>query len=109
MKELRIQKDGQYVPALPLINQSDYIDMAVLAATTKEDFTVPAKATKVIFASTGNFYCEIGSAASASIPAGDVTDGSAPEINPTARVVVAGETISLIAPAACRVMMAFYK
>ena len=109
MKQLQALKDGFHEVMVPLINPSDYIDMAVLAASVKEDFTVPTDAKMVLFSATGDFYCDIGSAASASIPAADVTDGSAPEINPVARGVVAGETISLIAPTSCRVMMAFYR
>ena len=109
MKNLRILRDGGCEPALPLIEQSDYIDTAVLAAGVKEDFTVPTDAGKVIFASTGDFYCRIGSAAVAAVPTVDITDGSASELNPTARRVVAGETISLIASAICKITMAFYR
>ena len=109
MKQLRMLNDGFHESTISLINQSDYIDFAILAADTKEDFTVPALAKAVLFSAIGDFYCLIGPSASASVPAADITDGSAPELNPVAREVVAGETISLIASAGCRIMMAFYR
>ncbi len=109
MKQLHIMTGGSHISLIPMINQSDYIDVAVLAADTKEDFTVPANATKVLFSANGDFYCQIGSSASAAIAAADVTDGSGSELNPVAREVLPAETISLIAPAACMVTMAFYR
>jgi hypothetical protein len=109
MKRLRVVVDGLHIPLIPMIDQSNYIDVAVLAADAKEDFAVPAKAKKVIFSANGDFYCQIGASASAAVPTVDVTDGSGSELNPVAREVVPAETISLIAPAACIITMAFYK
>jgi hypothetical protein len=109
MKQLHTMIDGLHIPLVAMINQSDYIDVAVLAADIKEDFTIPAKAKKVIFSSNGDFYCQIGSSASAAIAAVDVIDGSGSELNPVARRVVPTETISLIATAACIITMAFYE
>ena len=109
MKYLRVLRDGGHESVMPLIDQSDYIDTAVLASGVKEYFTVPTDAQKVLFSSTANVYCKIGTAAVAAIHAADVIDGSASELNPVARGVVVGETISLISPVACKIMMAFYR
>lgn len=106
MKQLRALKDGFHEVMVPLINQSDHIDAAVLAIDVAEGFTVPAGAKKVLFSATSNFYCSIGG--TAAVPAADITDGSASELNPSAREVQAGDTISLISPSQCIVIMAFY-
>lgn len=109
MKYLRVLRDGEHESVLPLINQADHINAAVLAAGVKEDFTVPADAGKVLFSSTENFYCRIGAVAVAAVPAADITDGSSSELNPIARGVVVGETISLISVVDCKITMAFYR
>jgi hypothetical protein len=97
-----------------LIGPSDHVDYRVLAANTKEDHTVPTGADAVIFScvdDSGNpasFYANF-RGVDAAVPAADITDGSGPELNPTQRYIPGIGTISLIAPAACIVMMAFYK
>lgn len=100
--------NGMYAP-----RQSVYIDNRVLAANTAEAHTVPVdaaskKATYVIFSSTCDFYADFVS--TAVVPSADVTDGSGPELNPTARFLANGvTTISLITAAdSCIVTMMFY-
>jgi len=107
------------VPKTPLGNQtfaivqSDYIDIILLAANTKEDHTIPTDAQYVVFncvdAGGGQvtFWMNIDN--DAAIPSADVTDGSGSEPNPTIRDLHGQTTISLIAAQACFVVMAFYK
>jgi hypothetical protein len=107
MRKLKIELDGYHSSPTQAIRQSDYINIRFLAADVAETETIPAEARIVLFSSTGNFY--LNTRAAAVIPTGDITDGSGPEYNPVARLLVAGETMSLIASSACIVMMAYYK
>ena len=84
-----------------------YIDARDLAANTNETHTVPAGAEGVYFSADGDFYAKPNGAAA--IP-GDVTDGSASEINPKGWYLGDGITsIGLIAPAARKITLSFYK
>lgn len=106
MRKLNIEMDGYHLSPTQAIVQSDYIDVAFLAADVAESFTVPAKANIVLFSSTFNFY--LNTRATAVIPTGDITDGSGPEFNPIVRQVFSGDSLSLIASSACIIMLAFY-
>lgn len=96
------------------LRQSDWIDARVLAAGVVESFQAPTVAKRVLFSGNGNFYCRItpaanGSAVAAAVPAADVTDGSASELNPAMRVLPDDTAyISLIAPTDTIVTMIFY-
>lgn len=84
-----------------------YIAARVLAANTSEAHTVPPGVSRVIFSANCNFYAIPG--ATAVVPAADVTDGTASELNPGAWDLIAGvATIALIAPTACIVTLTFY-
>lgn len=84
-----------------------YIDARSLAATTNETVTIPTGATKVIFSANGDFYVNPNSG-TAAVP-GDVTDGSASEMNPAGYAdLTPGGTFGIIAPAATVVTLAFY-
>lgn len=107
MRKLRIELDGYHSTPIQAVRQSDYINVRFLAAGVAETETIPTGARIVLFSATSNFY--LNTRAAAVIPTGDITNGSGPEYNPIARLLVAGETMSLIAPAACIVMMAYYK
>ena len=107
MRKLNIELDGYHSSPTQAIRQSDFINVKFLGVDTAETETIPAGARIVLFSSTGNFY--LNTRAAAVIPTGDVTDGSGPEYNPIARLLAAGETMSLISPVACIVMMAYYK
>ncbi len=92
---------------------ADYVDARVLGAGAAERHTIPTSPIKpkyVVFSGDGNFYALFGdSTVTAAIPAADVTDGTAPELNPEAREIPAGAThISLIASAATVITMSFY-
>lgn len=86
-----------------------YIDARVLAAGVAETHTIPAGVNWVIFSSDcqPSFFARSG--ASVAVPAADVTNGTAGEMNPSAWRFFGETQISLIAPSACTVTMAFYK
>lgn len=88
--------------ALPL-----YIDARVLAAGVNETHTVPAGAEVVFFGRDGDFYARPNGAAT--VPAADVTDGTASELNPTCWDVRSTTQIGLISVANRVVTMSFYK
>lgn len=84
-----------------------YIDARVLAAGVAEVWTAPASTRFVVFSSNCNFYAKANAAAA--VPAADVTDGSASELNPTAWYSTTPFTsIGVIAPTACIVTIAAY-
>lgn len=85
-----------------------YIDARVLAANTAETHTMPSNTRFVLFSADCNFYVNaIGG--TAAVPAADVTNGSASELNPAAYYwTTPPTTISIIAPTACVVTMAVY-
>lgn len=106
MKRLTVAIDGNVQFPTWCRRPSDSVNARSLAAGVAEDSTVPTGATKVLFSSTGNFYAKIGTG-SAAVP-GDVTNGSAAELNPTGWVVKAGDIISLISPVSCVVTLSYY-
>ena len=89
---------------------SEYVNSVSLAASTAETIPVPATAMSVLFSATCNFYANYST--TATVP-GDVTNGSASELNPTQRTLMLGSTriaaISVISAAACVITAAFYK
>lgn len=94
--------------------QSDYINARVLGTNTVESFQAPIGARRVLFSGDGAFYCRItpavvGSALAAAIPAVDVTDGSASELNPGMRELPGSQAyISLIASVATVVTLQYF-
>lgn len=82
-----------------------YVQARVLAAGASETITLPAGTKFVIFSATCNFYAKNG--ASAAVPAADVTDGTASELNPAAwyftnastQVTVIADTASCVVTA----------
>jgi len=96
-----------------LIRPSDYICYLSLDINTKKDLDVPSGFDAVVFScvdangAPASFYANFSIAAA--IPPGDISAGTGPELNPTQRYIPDVATISLIAPVACFVMMAFYK
>ena len=83
-----------------------YIDARDLAANTNETHTVPAGADYVLFSADGDFYAKPNGAAA--VP-GDVTDGSASEMNPKHWDLNGVTSIGLISSAARKVTLSFYK
>jgi len=96
-----------------LIRPSDHVDYRKLGADSAESHTVPTGYDAVVFScvdASGNpasFYANYTGAAA--LPTDDIVDGSGSELNPTQRYIPDVAAISLIAPAACLVMMSFYK
>lgn len=84
---------------------SDTINSVSLAGGVAESMSVPSGANFVIFSSTTDFYANY--TTTATVP-GDITNGTASELNPTARYLKDVTTISIIAPQAGVVTMAFY-
>lgn len=90
---------------------SDYVDARVLGAGANEVHAIPAGAAFVNFSADGDFYVKFGTsnAVTAAVPAADVTDGSAPILNPGSRRIPNGAThIALIAAAARVITMEWY-
>lgn len=84
-----------------------YVDVRVLGAGVNEDHTLPAGARYVIFSSNcADFYAKRGGAAA--VPAADVTNGSASELNPSGYFVAGVTTLGLIAPTSCIVTISVY-
>lgn len=98
------------VPSLnPSIIRSkpDYIDARVLAANVAEVWTAPANVRFVIFSGNCDFYARPNAAAA--VPAADVTDGTASELNPAAWYFANPvTTIGVIAPTVCIVTISAY-
>lgn len=97
-------------------NVPEYIDARVLAAGVAEVYTVPSGADVVMFASDAPFYARANAAAA--VPAADVSDGSASDLNPTAYLLrpfgttgggAAIATIGLIASTDAVVVVKVYK
>lgn len=109
MKELRIIGSSNFTPAIGVINQSDFINVAQLTARIRQNFNMPVGASIVMFSATSDFYCLIGPSVFASISEGNILDGSASEFNPIARELLPRDKISLISAIDCRVTMAFYR
>jgi hypothetical protein len=86
--------------------QADYIDARVLAAGVAEVHTIPADARFVIFSGTDDFYVMVDGAAA--VPAADVVNGSASELNPTILDIENATTIGIISPVICTVTLTFY-
>ena len=88
-------------------NAPTYIDARVLAANVSETHAVPTGANTVLFsANCAAYYVKTG--ASAAVPAGDVTDGTASELNPASWNVGTATQITLIAPAACTITLTWH-
>src|SRR4051812_28875290 len=103
---IEIVHQGMWAYAL---RQADWIDARVLAANVAETFQAPPGARFVLFSADGDFYCRLAPASTAAtVPAGDVTDGSASELNPIMRAIREQEFVSVIATAARIVTMSYF-
>lgn len=89
-----------------LLYSAHYSDARVLAANTAELHTIPSGYTRVILSGTCNFWAKVGGAAA--IPAADVTDGTASDLNPAGYTFNGETSIGFIADSTCIVSMRFY-
>jgi hypothetical protein len=88
---------------------SDYINAVVLAAGVAKRISVPAGANYVKFSSTAfPYYVRWSTTIDATVPVADVTDGSAPELNPDQANIRSLTSFSIISPSACTVTASFY-
>lgn len=89
---------------------SDYIDVRILAGNVVEKHTIPAGATHVVFSATANFYAKFGDTnVAATVPSADIIDGTASELNPSARRIPANAGfLSLVSSESCIVTIAWY-
>ena len=90
---------------LAILPPSNYILSRAMLATVAESMTVPTDAKYVLFSGVGDFY--VNYTTTATVP-GDVTNGSASELNPTIRDISGVVTISIVSPADNIVTASFY-
>ena len=105
MKPLVIASGANGHPTFS-IPTPDSVNGVVLAADTAESITVPADAKFGIFSATADFYASYTGTA---VVITDTTDGTGHELNPVARSLGAGDTISVISGEACNITVSFYK
>lgn len=106
MKALVLRNDanGNTVFALPAPDATSVYSRS-LAANTAEGITVPAGANFAVFSATDDFYANY--VTTATVP-GDVTDGTASELNPSIRNVSGVTTISVISSGTPIITVTFY-
>lgn len=89
----------------------EYTNARVLAANTAESVTIPDGCNLVNFSGNADFYVRYNG--TATVPSGDVTDGTAAELNPALRRIATGDgsaSFSIIAPVAnTTVTMSFFR
>lgn len=97
--------------ASSFVQPSDTVNARVLAAAgTAELSAIPDGARYVGFAATADFFALFGDdEVVAILPAADVTNGTAPELNPGMRAIPEGAThISLVTPTAGAIVTLSY-
>jgi hypothetical protein len=105
MKSFKTLGDAMGRPTIAL-GTSNCRYAIVLSRDTPKTVAVPAGAGIVLFAADGDFWCRFGDAAA--VPAGDILDGNASELNPICRSVSGVSTIGLAANANRIVNLIFY-
>lgn len=90
------------------LRPSNYVLSRSLAAGVAESFTIPTSPRPrfVLFGATADFFADFDSTA---VVPGDVTNGTAPELNPALRFIPNGCTaISVISSSPCIVTASFW-
>ncbi len=100
MNKLTRETTGTFAIAKPA-----YVLAKSLAASTAEAFTVPTDARYVLFSGNVDYY--VNYTTTATVP-GDVTDGTASELNPELRDISGVTSISIISASAGIVTASFY-
>lgn len=85
---------------------SEHRCAVTLAAGIGKTVSVPPRACVVLFNATAPFWIQYGKAAT--LPAGDLLDGGAPELAPGARQIAGLSVLGLIAPQDCTVSLSFF-
>lgn len=88
-------------------SKPQHVNAHVLAADTVETNAVPSGARFVFFAANADFYARPDG--TLTVPSSDITDGTAGELNPTVWSTVGITNIMLIAPAATKITLSYYK
>jgi hypothetical protein len=92
-----------------VLKAPDYVDCVILTAEVAHEYSVPEGARMVVFSSTGDFFAKYGEAPVAAIPLTSIANGSASELNPTARFITPSSKISLIAPLTTTISLALFR
>ncbi|WP_029008336.1 hypothetical protein [Azospirillum halopraeferens] len=106
MRSLHNHDDAMGTP-VPAVDPSSHRLAVVLTAGGSRTVAVPAGARFVLINATGPLWVQYGAAAT--VPAADITNGTAPELNPAARWIEGITTLGLAAPGACAASLAFYR
>lgn len=85
-----------------------FVNASVLGIATAETVTVATDCNIIVFSANADFYVRW-DGGTAAVPSGDVTDGTASELNPTVRRMTKGGSFSIISPAATIVTYALYR
>lgn len=105
MLDLLTLEDSMGRPT-PTAALSDSRHVVALAAGQAKAVPVPQGARRVFVNATADVWVQYGAAAT--LPTGDVLDGTAPELNPATRIVAGIASLGLVAPADCMVSLVFY-
>ncbi len=89
-----------------VVNVSNSRHAVVLVAGVPKQVAVPTGARIVLANANGDFWMQYGAAAA--LPAGDVLNGAAAELNPAGRIINGVTALGLVAPTDCTVSLAFY-
>ncbi|WP_114860210.1 NAD/NADP transhydrogenase alpha subunit-like protein [Azospirillum brasilense] len=98
--------DDSMGQSTPTIEPSDSRHVIALAAGVPKVATVPTGARRVLISATADVWLQYGAAAA--LPTGDVLTGSAPELNPSARMVKGIPSLGLVSATECLVNLCFY-
>lgn len=99
---ITLDKNANTLFALP---RPGYVNSVSLSASTAESITVPNGARFAVFSATGDFY--VNYSTTATVP-GDVSDGTASELNPSVRDVYGLSSFSVISAGTPIITVAFY-
>jgi len=86
-----------------------YTNALMLLANVPERQAIPSGFQYVVISASSNIYCRLGDETVTASPPGDITDGSASELNPTGYVIHDDYThISILSSSNCIVTLAYY-
>lgn len=104
--QYQLSRDANLLPHGDVVYPSKYVNAYVLSAGAPVTVNIPTGARVAVFNSNTNFY--VNWLAAAAVPSGNITDGSAPELNPVARDVTGYVSFSVISPDACVLTIAYF-
>ncbi len=107
LTQFQIVPDANMRPESFAIRPSKYVDAYVLVADTVQTITIPTGARFALFSCTGDFYVDFAGTLAA-VPAANITDGSAPELNPAVRSVEGYTSFKVIASDAAVLTIGYF-